>query len=102
MKGGGDTKRIGSKFNAASPPFISERAARAKRGAAAAAAEDANRTAAAMSLTTSQNLHTPPPTPLSAKAFLGEATRLGAQYSFSGAGQFSRVGDGNGARGIGV
>jgi hypothetical protein len=38
--------------------------------------------AAAMSLITSHNQHIPPPTPLSAKEFWGEATGLGVRDRF--------------------
>jgi len=59
----------------------------AAAAAAAAAAEDAN-PAAASSSDESNNepepAQPPPPTPLSAKEFWGEATRLGAQYRFGG------------------
>ena len=62
-------------------PFVSERAARAIRRAAAAA-EDANPAAAATSLVTSQDLHILSLIPSLSQGILGEATRLWAQYRF--------------------
>jgi len=66
MRGG--CGNLCTKFTAALPPFISERAVWATRqaaAAAAAAAEDPNPAAAVMSLITSQNLRDPHSQPLS-------------------------------------